>query len=132
MRAPLLVTSLLLVLLPVACHPKPDYGPSEATQRTDRLGKLRNEILELATPRGCKTAAGCKTASVGYNRCGGPRQYIVYCGQGADESTLNSKLEELRKLEEDDAQHEVEPPPCKKVPAPTVELADGVCRAKGG
>lgn len=120
----------LLVAASASCRKTPSYGPSEAQVKSERLGKLRNEILTMTTPRGCKAAGECKAAGVGYNRCGGPRQYIVYCGKGVDESSLSSKREELEKLEEDEAKKQGEPPPCKKASEPQVEFADGACRAK--
>ncbi len=130
MRAPVLVVSALLVLLPVACHKTPTYSPSEAAQRTDQLAKLRTEIYTLAEAHGCKAAAGCRVAGIGYNRCGGPRQHVVYCGAATDEVTLTRKIDELTKLEEEDAKHVSDPPPCKQAVAPAPELAEGVCRAK--
>jgi hypothetical protein len=118
-------------LTPIACQKKPPkYGPSEAQVRNDRLGKLRNEILGLTPPRGCEKVEQCKALGLGYNRCGGPRQYVVYCGQGADEGALQEKTAELLKLEEEEATHQGEPPPCKKMAAPPIELVDGSCRAK--
>ena len=40
------------------------------------------------------------------------------------------KIDELTKLEEEDAKHVSDPPPCKQAVAPAPELAEGVCRAK--
>jgi hypothetical protein len=132
MRSPLLwiAAGALTLALPSCQKKPPSYGPSEAQIRTDRLGKLRNEILALTPPTGCDKAAECKVIGVGYNRCGGPRQHVVYCGKGADEAALREKTDELHKLEEEEAQLQGEPPPCKKAEPPQVELASGSCRAR--
>jgi len=122
--------ALAALMLPSCQKKQPNFGPSEAQIRTDRLGKLRNEILALTPPTGCDKAAECKVIGIGYNRCGGPRQHVVYCGKGADEAALQEKTDELRRLEEEEAQLQGEPPPCKKVEPPQVELADRSCRAK--
>lgn len=121
----------ILGFLPLsACKKAPNYGPSEAQVQADRIGKLRNEILEMAPPRGCQKATECKALELGYNRCGGPRQYLVHCSNGVDSSALREKSEELLKLEKEEAERQGEPPPCKKIEAPQVELVDGSCRAK--
>lgn len=126
---PLALASLAALAL-VGCRKKPVYGPSESQVKAERIGKARSDIISIATPRGCSKASECKVVGIGYNRCGGSRQHIVYCSHGVDESTLRARTDELLKLEEDEASHQGEPPPCKKVPEPSVELVDGACRAK--
>lgn len=118
------------LLLPVACKKNPSYGPSENQVQAERIGKLRNEILAMAPPRGCQKAAECQVLELGYNRCGGPRQYLVYCSNGADASSLKAKTDELLSLEKEEAEKQGEPPPCKKIDTPQIELVDGSCRAK--
>lgn len=122
--------AIAALLLPVACKKTPNYGPSETQVQADRIGKLRNEILTMAPPRGCQKVAECKALELGYNRCGGPRQYLVYCSNGVDASSLKGKTDELLSLEKEDAEKQGEPPPCKKIDTPQIELVDGSCRAK--
>lgn len=130
LRNGLLAGGLVLALAPVACRPRPPPPPSEAALHADRLGKLRSEIADLTPSRGCAKASECRVVGIGHNRCGGPRQHIVYCGKGADEAALARKNDELTKLEEEDDKKLVEPPPCKKSVAPQIEMVDSVCRAK--
>lgn len=125
-------TAMILgCLLVASCQRKaPNYGPSEAEVKIDRLGKLRNEIAALTPPRGCQKVSECKAHPLGYNRCGGPRQFVVYCSQGVDGEALQRKSDELHQLEEEEAKSQGEPPPCKKAVEPQVELVDGSCRSK--
>lgn len=127
---PHLLALTLLAFSPLACKKTPNYAPSEAQVQADRLGKLRNEIQAMTPARGCSKAAECKIAGVGFNRCGGPRQHVVYCPGKTDASALQSKLDELSKLEEEEEKKKGEPPPCKKAQEPQIEFVDGSCRAK--
>jgi hypothetical protein len=112
-------------LLVASCSKKPAQS---AEAQPDPIGDLRREVNELASPRGCKASSECKVAEVGYNPCGGPRVYMVYCGTSTDGARLSAKLGELEKAEKERGS----PPDerCVKPKRPTAEAANEICRAK--
>ena len=126
--------ALLLVLLSAfaagACAHRAGSAGAAADEPPDPLSKLRREIADLASPRGCKASAQCKAAPVGYNPCGGPRNYIVYCPLTTDEGALSGKLRELLQAEKERAAKSAPGDRCAPTPAVVAEAASGVCRAK--
>jgi hypothetical protein len=111
---------------PAASGPPP---PSPPTPEQSKITRLMGEITEMTRPRGCATSKECKTVGVGYGGCA-PRQYIVYCPRNVEEALLQQRLDELSKLEQAEAEHQGEPPPCRPPATPEPEVFEGACRAK--
>lgn len=118
------VAGLFVCLFFVGCARRQVEEPS----KPDRVGDLRREINELASPRGCKAASECRIADVGYNSCGGPRVHLVYCGTSTDAEKLSQKLAELESAEEE--RGDPVDSKCIKPKRPDVELVNDLCRAK--
>jgi len=66
-----------------------------------KLVKLEQEARALVRTDGCATVAACRTATVGWRGCGGPRTYLVYCAATTDTTALFRKLKELEEAERD-------------------------------
>jgi hypothetical protein len=76
----------------------------------------------------CEDVSQCRTAPVGVQSCGGPRDYLVYCATATDEKALQKALDRLARREERFNRQCDIFSICIFLVAPEVELVDGVCR----
>lgn len=104
----------------ISCKPQPPHSsgsstrsvgsvivrsPTDTTAPTPpdtvlpKLVKLEQEARALAKQDGCASVSACRTATVGWRGCGGPRSYVVFCAATTDTVALFRKLKELEDAE---------------------------------
>ena len=94
----------------------------------ERLTRLEREARALAHTEGCEAVSQCRTAPVGWRRCGGPRDFLVYCAARTDTIALFRKLAELEAAEKEYNLRSGMMSSCvMRVPA-RVSLTSGRCR----
>lgn len=131
-----------VALCACACARAADQGPgAQAAALSDEaapadgprcdpglIQALESDARALANPAGCTDVRECRTAPVGVQACGGPRDYVVYCSASTDEKALLRSLDQLARREDRyNRQCDIvsicifyEPPP--------LALVDGVCQ----
>lgn len=115
--------------------PSPADTPPPAQRDTGpdprpRLARLEQEARALAKLDGCATAGECRTATVGWRGCGGPRTYLVYCAASTDTVALFRKLAELEKAEREYNASSGMMSTCELRLPPTVRLEGRSCRER--
>jgi hypothetical protein len=139
MRQLILAGSLLFVS---ACNPKPvppdangtSAPPAGAVSSEDadrkEIEKLEAEARALANVSGCTASGDCRVAPIGVRGCGGPRDFIVYCGKTTDSAALMEKIEAADSAEAAfNRKHQVIST-CELRMPPAVESSGGSCRAR--
>lgn len=121
------------ILMMAACArqeepPAIDLPAGRAGQEA-RIRDLEQQARALAKTDGCDQVGQCATAPVGAKACGGPRTYLVYCRATADEAALLSKLDELKRAEEEYNRMTGAVSDCMLATPPAVRLEGGSCRA---
>ena len=121
------------IVLMAACARQEEPGaidlPSSREQQEARIRNLEQQARALANTDGCDQVSQCATAPVGAKACGGPRTYLVYCRATADEAALLSKLDELKRAEEEYNRMTGAVSDCMVATPPAVRLEGGSCRA---
>lgn len=133
------------LLWAAACGGVPTEGASETPQESQHPGvqedkpeqqrcdrsevqRLEDEARELAEAGPCEDVRQCRTAPVGVQACGGPRDYLVYCATATDEAALQRALARLARREERFNRQCDVFSICIFLIEPEVELVNGVCQ----
>ena len=112
----------------IARTPSDTSTPSAPDTVLPRLVRLEQEARAIAKTDGCSGAESCRTATVGWRGCGGPRSYVVYCAATTDTLALMRKLRELEEAERAYNASSGMMSTCELRMPPGVRLDGGRCR----
>lgn len=127
---------LALLLLTGACAQHVATGSQEPDNQTgipvdaQQIQQLETEARALARTEGCSQAGQCRTAPVGDRPCGGPRDFAVYCAATTDTVALFSKLEELKRAEQEYNRAQGLVSTCELRMPPETQLIGTTCHAR--
>lgn len=120
--------ALAVCLLPGACSAPGSRTDEITTSDAAGIAALERAARSLAKTEGCSASDACRTASVGWKACGGPRDYVVYCAATTDSAALFRKLDELKTAEMEYLRKTGAASDCMFRTPPNVAAQGGSCR----
>ncbi len=94
----------------------------------DRMTELGRIIKEEIGDARAKDLSQCRSIAFGHKPCGGPATYLAYSVAKTNESKLKVLVDEYNQQAKNYNSARKVLSDCREVPAPKIELVDGLCK----